>query len=272
MADWLTLHRLDPAYRAHFADGSTHRRAAPTVDAMADQIDARLRRRPTPPAPPLRRLAERALPSRSSTSSSTATSTRSPTSASRRSPGWPRWAASAASARKVASFLPDERLQRLFSFQAMYAGARARPGARALRGDHLPRQRRRACTSRPAACTRCPRALPRPRPSTASQFRYGVDARPASKSPAAGRVAVHTDDGERLAGRRRRRQRRPARRPTRELLDARRPHRAAGCGTRRRASLVHLGHRRRRRPAPPRDQLRDGLGAARSPRSSRTGG
>src|SRR5882757_4677477 len=37
--DWLTLHRLDPAYRARFADGSTiDVRADP--DAMADEIAA----------------------------------------------------------------------------------------------------------------------------------------------------------------------------------------------------------------------------------------
>ena len=42
MADWLTLHRLDPAYRAHFADGSTIDVLA-DADAMADQIAADLR-------------------------------------------------------------------------------------------------------------------------------------------------------------------------------------------------------------------------------------
>src|ERR1700722_9429824 len=39
LEDWLTLHRLDPAYRARFADGSTIDVHA-DVDAMADQITA----------------------------------------------------------------------------------------------------------------------------------------------------------------------------------------------------------------------------------------
>ena len=39
-----------------------------------------------------------------------------------RSPGWSRWAASAGSSRKVGHYVQDERLRRLFSFQAMYAG------------------------------------------------------------------------------------------------------------------------------------------------------
>ena len=38
---------------------------------------------------------------------------------------------------RVARFLPDERLQRIFSFQALYAGVPPAPGARRLRRDRL---------------------------------------------------------------------------------------------------------------------------------------
>src|SRR6478672_7647483 len=39
LSDWLTLHRLDPAYRARFADGSTIDVRA-DVDAMTNEIGA----------------------------------------------------------------------------------------------------------------------------------------------------------------------------------------------------------------------------------------
>ncbi len=42
MTDWLTLHRLDPGYRAHFADGSTIDVCA-DPGAMTEQIAATLR-------------------------------------------------------------------------------------------------------------------------------------------------------------------------------------------------------------------------------------
>ena len=44
LEDWLTLHRLDPAYRARFADGSPIDVRA-DVDAMADEIAATCGRR-----------------------------------------------------------------------------------------------------------------------------------------------------------------------------------------------------------------------------------
>ena len=120
LGDWLTLHRLDPAYRARFADGSTIDVRA-DVQAMADQIaascgaaDARgwleyvgylrklydaemahfIERNLDSPlqllGAPLARLAALG--------------------------GFRRLD------RTVARFVQDDRLRRLFSFQAMYAG------------------------------------------------------------------------------------------------------------------------------------------------------
>jgi phytoene desaturase len=120
MADWLTLHRLDPAYRARFADGSTIDVRA-DVDAMADEIattcsaaDAQGYRRFVAY---LHSLYDVEMPH------FIARNLDSP----RELLGTPlvRLAMMGGFRRlgpKVAQFFDDERLRRLFSFQAMYAG------------------------------------------------------------------------------------------------------------------------------------------------------
>jgi phytoene desaturase len=120
LSDWVTLRRLDPAYRARFADGSTiHVRA--TGEAMADEIrtvcgaeDAAGYERFVAY---LRRLYRIELPhfiDRNLDSPLQLV-------------GLPLARLAAMGGfrrldRKVASFVQDERLRRLFSFQAMYAG------------------------------------------------------------------------------------------------------------------------------------------------------
>jgi phytoene desaturase len=120
LADWLTLHRLDPAYRARFADGSTIDVRA-DVDDMADEIartcggaDAAGWLRYVAFLRELYRIemphfVERNLDSplqlvNGSLARLVALG------------GFRRLS------RKVADHFADERLRRLFSFQAMYAG------------------------------------------------------------------------------------------------------------------------------------------------------
>ena len=120
LADWLTLTRLDPAYRARFADGSTIDVRA-DVDAMAEEIAATCGARDADGyrrfVAYLRRLYAIEMPhfiDRNLDSPLQLV-------------GLPlaRLLAMGAFRRldpKVASFVRDERLRRLFSFQAMYAG------------------------------------------------------------------------------------------------------------------------------------------------------
>src|SRR5579875_287277 len=120
LADWLTLHRLDPAYRARFADGSTIDVHA-DVDAMADEIatkcgaaDAAGYRRFVRY---LRELYAVELPhfiDRNLDSPAALL-------------GLPllrliRLGGFGKLARRVQSYFADERLRRIFSFQSMYAG------------------------------------------------------------------------------------------------------------------------------------------------------
>ena len=121
LEDWLDLQPVDPLYRAYYPDGSTLDVHA-DVEAMAAEVervcgpaeaagyrrfvdfvaralpgrDARLHR-------PQPRLAARAARPRPAPAAATAAG----------SAGWPR---------KVARYLKDPRTQRVFSFQAMYAG------------------------------------------------------------------------------------------------------------------------------------------------------
>src|SRR3954452_22289655 len=120
LGDWLTLRRLDPAYRARFADGSTiHVRAS--SEAMAEEI--RTMCGPDDAAgyerfvAYLRRLYCIELPhfiDRNLDSPLQLVGT--PLARLLAMGGFRRLD------RKVASFVRDERLRRLFSFQAMYAG------------------------------------------------------------------------------------------------------------------------------------------------------
>jgi phytoene desaturase len=118
--EWLTLHRLDPAYRARFADGSTIDVHA-DVDAMADEIaatcgaaDAEGYRRFVTFLRQLYRVEmphfiERNLDSPLQLLGA-------PLARLAGMGGFRRLGP------KVATFMTDDRLRRLFSFQAMYAG------------------------------------------------------------------------------------------------------------------------------------------------------
>lgn len=120
LTDWLTLHRLDPAYRARFADGSSIDLWA-DPDAMADEIAATCGatdvdgyRRFVRYLRDLYRLEMPHFIDRNLDSAAQLL-------------GVPlvRLVAMGGFRRlgpKVASFFADERLRRMFSFQAMYAG------------------------------------------------------------------------------------------------------------------------------------------------------
>jgi len=118
--DWLTLHRLDPAYRARFADGSTID-VHTDVDAMADEIamtcspaDAAGYRRFVEF---LRALYDIEMPHFIARNLDTPVQLLGAPLVSLLARGGFRRLAP-----KVAQFFQDERLRRLFSFQAMYAG------------------------------------------------------------------------------------------------------------------------------------------------------
>ncbi len=118
--NWLTLHRLDPAYRARFADGSTID-VHPDVDAMAAEIaatcgpkDAAGYRRFVRYLRALYRLEMANFIDRNLDSPLQLLH-----------PPLARLVAMGGLrklSRVVASFVADERLRRMFSFQAMYAG------------------------------------------------------------------------------------------------------------------------------------------------------
>ena len=120
LEDWLTLHRLDPAYRARFADGSSIDVRA-DVEEMADEIartcgprDADGYRRFVGY---LRRLYAVEMPHFIDRNLDSPLQLAGPPLA--------RLLLMGAFRRlgpKVGSFVRDERLRRLFSFQAMYAG------------------------------------------------------------------------------------------------------------------------------------------------------
>ena len=120
LEDWLDLHRLDPAYRAEFADGSTIDVIA-DVDAMSDQVlevcgprDADGYRRFVAFAGRLYDLEWRHFIDRNLDSPHDLLT-----------PQLARLIALGGFRRlapKVASYVKDQRLQRIFTFQAMYAG------------------------------------------------------------------------------------------------------------------------------------------------------
>lgn len=118
--DWLTLHRLDPAYRARFADG-TSIDVRTDVDAMADEIartcgakDADGYRRYVGFLRELYRVEMPHFIDRNLDSPRQMLGT--PLARLVAMGGFGRLG------RKVARYVEDERLRRLFSFQAMYAG------------------------------------------------------------------------------------------------------------------------------------------------------
>ena len=195
LADWLALDRLDPAYRARFADGSRIDVRA-DVDAMADEIaatcgpaDADGYRRFVAYLRELYRVEMPHFIDRNLDSPLQLV-------------GAPlaRLVAMGAFRRlgpKVASFVTDERLRRLFSFQAMYAGL-APTQALAIysvitymdcvEGVYFPRGGMHAV----------PRALAAAAQRHGVTIRYGTTVTGIELS--AGRArAVRTADGERIA-------------------------------------------------------------------------
>ena len=220
--DWLDLGRSRPglprllpgrldARRAH-----RRRRAWPTRSSGCAG-------RPRPPATGATSTSSPSCTATRCPTSSTATSTPRSACSPRTSRGSSRSAPSVGSHPKVGSYLKDPRTQRLFSFQAMYAGLAAARRARDLRRHRLHGLGRRGVLpARRDARSAAGDGRRRPR-STAS--RSGT-ARPSPRSsaPAPAPCAVHTADGERVACRRRRAQPRPAGglpRPARERALAR---------------------------------------------------
>lgn len=120
MADWLTLDPVEPVYRAQFADGSVLDVHA-SVEAMAEEVRRFCGaaaesgyRRLVPYLAELYRLEMRNFIDRNLDSPLDLVS-----------PALARLARLGGFRRlapRIAEFLPDERLQRVFSFQAMYAG------------------------------------------------------------------------------------------------------------------------------------------------------
>ncbi len=142
LTDWLTLIRLDPAYRAHFPDGST-------LDVLPEpEADGR-RDRPGLRHPRGRRDTAGSSTFAdgcggwSATTSSIATSTGRSTWSVRPWPGWPWPVASAGSAAGSATSSRDPRTRRIFSFQSLYAGLAPHRRAGAVRRHRLPGHRRR---------------------------------------------------------------------------------------------------------------------------------
>ena len=194
MDDFVTLRRLDPMYRACFADGSELLVRA-GAEAMREEIRAVCGRRRGRGVRPLLRLAEPAL--RAGDAELPRPQLRPPARPrppvrGRRSSccGWAGFGRLDASWSRARS--SDERLQRLFSFQAMYAGLAPQQALAVLAvitymdvvaGVWFPT----------AACTRSRPAWPPPPRRPASRFRYGV---------AVERIVLAGGDRRRGAGRR----------------------------------------------------------------------
>jgi phytoene desaturase len=120
LSDWVTLHRLDPAYRARFADGSTIDVRADVHD-MADEIAAACGGREATAwlryVDFLRKLYAIEMPHFIDRNLDSPLQLANPSLARLVALGGFRRLSS-----KVGSFFADDRLRRLFSFQAMYAG------------------------------------------------------------------------------------------------------------------------------------------------------
>jgi phytoene desaturase len=120
LEDWLTLHRLDPAYRARFADGSSIDVRA-NVDDMADEIAATCSTKDADGyrrfVAYLRELYRVEMPHFIDRNlDSPLQLVGAPLARLTAMGGFRRLGP------KVASYVEDERLRRLFSFQSMYAG------------------------------------------------------------------------------------------------------------------------------------------------------
>jgi phytoene desaturase len=194
LPDWLTLHRLDPAYRARFADG-TSLDVHSDVDVMADSIrdhcgpgDAAGFRRFVDWLGELYRLEMPHFVDRNLDSPLGL--------AGRPMLDLVRMGALRRLAPKVGDFVQDERLRRLFTFQAMYAGLAPAQALAiyavitymdSVRGVYFPEGGMHAL----------PRALAGAGEKHGVEFRYGTTAQ--RIEIAAGRArAVITAEGERI--------------------------------------------------------------------------
>jgi phytoene desaturase len=193
--DWLTLHRLDPAYRARFADGSTIDVRA-DVAAMAEEIERTCG--PRDAAGWLRFVDWLGRLYRLELDRFIARNLDSPLQLV--SPALARLVALGGFRRldrTVARFVRDERLRRLFSFQAMYAGLAP---AQALsiyavityldcvQGVFFPEGGMHAV----------PRAMAGAAAKHGVEFRYGTAVTRIEVADGRAR-GVHTADGERIA-------------------------------------------------------------------------
>ena len=217
LADRLDLDPVHPAYRAAVRRrqraGRAHRRRRrwrPRSSASPGRGGRRL--------PAAARLADQAVPRgvrrlhrRQLRLAAVAARPRS-------SPGWPRSAGFGAGSRMVRRFLHDERLRRVFTFQALYAGVPPQPRARRLRRHRLHGHRGRGVVParrHAGAARRDGRAPPT---DAGVEFRYGATVTALERSGS--RVtAVRTAEGGRIACRRGGADHRPARR-----LSAAGPH------------------------------------------------
>ena len=194
LSDRLDLMRVDPAYRASFADGSALN-VHSDRDAMAAEIERFAGRKQADGYLQLRdwltRLYEVEFEGFIAANFDSPLSLLTPQLARLAAMGgFRRWD------RVVRQFISDERLQRVFTFQALYAGV---PPERALAvyaviaymdtisGVYFPRGGMRAL----------PDALAAAAADAGVEFRYGANISRLERS-AAQITAVHTDDGDRI--------------------------------------------------------------------------
>jgi phytoene desaturase len=193
--DWLELERLDPAYRAVFADGS-HLDVIADVDAMAEQIRTVVGARDAAGylsfADFARRLYEIEMASFIDRNLDGPIDLLRPDLARLVAIGGFRRLSA-----KVGSYFADERLRRLFTFQAMYAGLSPYDALAlyaviayldSIAGVWFPK----------GGVAAVPRALAAAAAKHGVCFRYGATVTRVEMSGSRA-VAVHTADGDRIA-------------------------------------------------------------------------
>ena len=163
MSDWLDLVRLDPAYRAHFPDGSTLDVIADPA-RMADEVIARLRATGGRRLPALRRLRRAACGTCSATTSSTGTWTRPATCSTATCCG--------CSARRVPAAGHEDRR----SSSAIPVPAGSSRSSRCTRASHRPTRSRSTRSSR----TSTPSQASTSRAAASTRYRSRSRARPRS--------------------------------------------------------------------------------------------
>ena len=197
MDDWLTLKRSSPLYRAYYPDGS-QLDVHPDVDAMADEIAVVIGPKEAAGLPALRRFRDRAVPAGDGR-------LHRPQHRLPIQPAHPQPCEAGGGGRtsgawrpRSSSTCPTRAPQRVFSFQAMYAGLSPQDALAiyaviaymdSVAGVYFPKVWTHALPHRDGSrCGEARRAVPLlPRPS------------PPSSTTAAAPWAVITSDGERIA-------------------------------------------------------------------------